>query len=516
MNSVSKVKGSILPHVLKKGLEKTPEKTAIIYQEKEYRYRYLHDKINQLIAGMEKYLQLQKGDVLAIQSSNTIEYILTLFACWRAGIVLTPLNPALKAEEIQYQLNNSEAKVFIYEGYVEEKAQKALKLCERPMKSVCFGKENHEADYSLDDLFEEQSPELPIIDEEDLALIIYTSGTTGKPKGVMLTHKNWTEMTKMSIESLQLTENDRSFLILPLFHVNAIMFTLAAVLYQGGSAVINKRFDLDSFLPLVDRYQPTFTSGVPTVYQMLVNLPEGVEEKYDISSLRFGICGAAPVSLRLFEQFESRYSVKLIEGWGLSEGTTASTLNPIDGKRKVGSIGKAMKGQEVKVVDDNGDEVPVGEKGELIVRGPNVMKGYFKRPEETEKTLKDGWLYTGDIGYRDEDGYFYIVDRKKDMIIRGGMNIYPKQIEEVLYQLDGVLEVAVIGVPDEKYGEEVEAFIVRKEGYDLTEEDVKEFCREKMANYLAPKKIHFMSSLPKNSVGKITKGILREFRKRYN
>lgn len=513
MTSISKTNMSTLPHLLKTGVENTPNKTAIIYQEKEYRYRYLQEKIDQLIAGFARKLHLEKGDVLAIQSSNTIEYVLTLLASWRAGVVLTPLNPALKPDEIQYQLNNSEAKAFIYEGYVEEKAIKALEQCERPIQSICFGKEKHQADHSFEALFCDNPPVLPHVSEDDLALIIYTSGTTGKPKGVLLTHHNFMVMADMSIEALQLTERDRSFLILPLFHVNAIMFTLTAVLMKGGSVVINKRFDVDEFLPAVDRYQPTFTSGVPTVYRMLANLPEGIEKNYNLSSMRFGICGAAPVSVQLFKQFESRYPFKLIEGWGLSEGTTASTLNPLDGKRKVGSIGKAMKGQEIKVVDHDGKEIPTGEKGELIVRGANVMKGYYKREDETKKTLKDGWLYTGDIGYQDEDGFYYIVDRKKDMIIRGGMNIYPKQIEEVLYQLPGVLEVAVIGVPDEKYGEEVEAFVVQKEGYSLTEAEVKEFCQRKMANYLCPKRVHFIDSLPKNSVGKITKGVLRDLRK---
>jgi len=503
------MKESILPHILKTGLALDPAKTALFYYEASYSYETVNTLVGRLAQGFIDKLKLQKGDVVAIQSSNTVEFALTLLACLRAGISLTPLNPALKAEEIRYQLENSEAKCFIFEGYVAEKARLAAGKTQR----VVFNGEKQEGEWSFEEVYADAEHQPLPLAPDTIGLIIYTSGTTGKPKGVLLSHANIAEMLDMMIESLQLTDKDRSLLILPLFHVNAIHFTLLAVLLQGGSAVIRKRFVLEEFLPAVDRYKPTFTSGVPTVYAMLANLPKGVEHQYDLSSMRFGICGAAPVSVSLFERFESRYPIKLIEGWGLSEGCCASTLNPIDGQRKVGSIGKAMPRQQVKVVDEQGREVPVGEKGELIVKGPNVMQGYLKREDETKKTLVNGWLHTGDIGYQDEDGYFYIVDRKKDLIIRGGMNIYPKQVEEVLYQLDDVLEAAVVGVPDELYGEEVMAFVVVKEQSSLTEADIIRHCKEKMADYRCPKTVSFLKEMPKNSVGKITKQPLREMGK---
>lgn len=503
---------SVLAHFLDKHMDVRSEKTAVYYYDDTYTCKELNSLVNRFASGLANKMGLSKGDVVAIQSSNTVEYVITVLACWKIGVAVTPLNPALKPDEIHYQLDNSEAKCFIYEGYIADKAREALKSLERKIKKVIFSgtKENDELEFN--EVYDEQplqNASVPVT-LDSIALIVYTSGTTGKPKGVLLTHSNIIEMAKMQIKALKLTENDRSFVILPLFHVNAFMFKFISVLMVGGSMVIRKKFVLEEFLPCIDRYQPTFTSAVPTIYGLLANLPEGEEKKYDLSSLRFGICGAAPVSVTLFEKFESRYPFKLIEGWGLSEGTCATTLNPLDGKRKIGSIGRVLEGQELKVVDDNGVEVPIGEKGELIVKGPNVMKGYLKREEATKETIKDGWLYTGDIGYQDEEGYFYIVDRKKDMIIRGGMNIYPKQIEEVLYQIPEIQEAAVIGVPDEVYGEEVVAFVSLKEKGAITEEEIIDYCKKKMANYRCPKKVFILDELPKNSVGKITKGPLRE------
>ena len=502
---------SIWPNFLDSWVEKFPNKTAIFYYDEQFTYVELQNQINQLAAGLKNLFQLKNGDVVAIQSSNTIEYVITLLACWKLGVTMTPLNPALKPEEISYQLKDSNAKIIIFEGYVAQKVREACEMLERPIDKVIFEGEALVGEKHFSDIFQTTSShsfgEVPA---DSIALIIYTSGTTGKPKGVLLSHSNVEAMVEMSIQSLRITENDRSYLILPLFHVNALNFKLLSVLRAGGSVVLRKKFVLEEFLPCISKYKTTFTSGVPTIYGMVANLPEGVEHQYDLSSMRLGICGAAPVSISLFERFESRFPFKLIEGWGLSEGTCASTLNPVDGQRKVGSIGKPMPPQQVKVVNDKGEEVPQGQLGELIVKGPNVMQGYLNREEETKKTLKDGWLYTGDIGYQDEDGYFYIVDRKKDMIIRGGMNIYPRQIEEVIYQIPDVLEAAVIGIPDEKYGEEVVAFVALKTNSNLKEEQIIQHCQMKMANYRCPKKVYFVDQIPKNSVGKITKSELRK------
>jgi len=504
------LKTSMLPNILDPWVEKSPNKTAIFYYDEEFNYEELQKQVNRFATGLKNHFQLESGDVVAIQSSNTIEYVITLLACWKLGVTMTPFNPALKPEEIYYQLKDSSAKMIVFEGYVANKVREACKMLNRPIGKVVFEGETHVGERNFLDVFQTSQLHFPEVSNDSVALIIYTSGTTGKPKGVLLSHSNIEAMVEMSIQSLQLTENDRSYLILPLFHVNALIFKLLSVIKVGGSVVLRKKFVLEEFLPCIEKYKTTYTSGVPTIYGMIANLPEGTEYQYDISSMRLGICGAAPVSISLYERFESRFPFKLIEGWGLSEGTCASTLNPVDGQRKVGSIGKPMPHQQVKVVNDEGKEVPPGELGELIVKGPNVMQGYLNREDETKNTLKDGWLYTGDIGYQDPDGFLYIVDRKKDMIIRGGMNIYPKQIEEVLYQIPDVLEVAVIGVPDEKYGEEVVAFVVLRKQWAITEEQIIQYCQLKMANYRCPKKVYIVDQLPKNSVGKITKSDLRK------
>ncbi|EGL81968.1 AMP-dependent synthetase and ligase [Caldalkalibacillus thermarum TA2.A1] len=500
---------SRIAYLLEKGLQAHPDKVAIYYYETAYSYKELDRLAGQLARGLRQKLGLVPGDVLAIQSSNTMEYVLTLLACWRSGIVLTPLNPALKRDEICYQLDHSGARAFIYEAAVQKKAREALEQIQVPITPVIFQGDPKDKEHSFSSLFHKELLAPENVPGEHLALIIYTSGTTGKPKGVCLSHHNITVMAQMLIKALQLTAQDRSLLVLPLFHVNAIMCTLTAPLMEGASVVIRKRFVLEEFLPCIERYQPTYTSAVPTIYSRLVHLPEGVEKNYHLNSLRFGICGAAPMSKSLFERVEELFSFKLIEGWGLSEGTMASTLNPLDGKRKVGSIGLALPGQTVKVVDEQGQEVPRGERGELIVKGENIMVGYLNNPEATCETIKDGWLYTGDIGYQDEEGYFYIVDRKKDLIIRGGINIYPKEIEEVIYRLKEVREAAVIGVPHEDYGEEVKAYVSLIPGSSLTEEAVIAHCRKYLADYKCPKSVEFMSELPKNAVGKITKPALR-------
>jgi len=504
------LKSSLLPKILDPWVEKNPDKTAVFYYDEEFTYEELQKRVNTFATGLKNLFQLESGDVVATQSSNTIEYVITLFACWKLGVTMTPLNPALKPEEIYFQLKDSNAKLIIFEGYVASKVREACEMLNRPIGKVVFEGETHVGERQFSDVFQTSTLQFPEISNDRVALIIYTSGTTGKPKGVLLDHSNIEAMIEMSIQSLQLTENDRSYLILPLFHVNALLFKLLSVIKAGGSVVLRKKFVLEEFLPCIEKYKTTYTSGVPTIYGMVANLPEGAEYQFDISSMRLGICGAAPVSVSLFERFESRFPFKLIEGWGLSEGTCATTLNPVDGQRKVGSIGKPMPHQQVKVVNDEGEEVPAGELGELIVKGPNVMQGYLNREDETKKTLKDGWLYTGDIGYQDSDGFLYIVDRKKDMIIRGGMNIYPKQIEEVLYQIPDVLEAAVIGVPDEKYGEEVVAFVVLRKQFTTNEEQIIQYCQLKMANYRCPKKVYIVDQLPKNSVGKITKSDLRK------
>jgi long-chain acyl-CoA synthetase len=341
------------------------------------------------------------------------------------------------------------------------------------------------------------------IEEDDIAGIIYTSGTTGYPKGVLLTHHNYCFNAWEITVAAQMTEADRFMCILPLFHVNGQLVTVLSPLYASGSMILSKGFSPKEFLPRLARYQATAFSGVPTVYAILNNLPDA--EQYDLSSLRFCICGAAPMPVEVFETFERKYKAFILEGYGLSEGTCASSINPLDGNRKIGSIGLPLQGQEIRIVDDQAQEVPKGQVGEIVVRGENLMQGYYRNPQATADTLKDGWLHTGDLGHEDGDGYFFIAGRKKEMIIRGGENIYPKEIEEVLYKHPGVLDAAVVGIPDKIWGEEVGAFIVPKEGVELKDAEIIDYCKSKLANYKCPRMVFFWDALPKTATGKIQK-----------
>ena len=340
-----------------------------------------------------------------------------------------------------------------------------------------------------------------------LALLIYTSGTTGKPKGVMLDHANLTAMVAMITTALDVTAADRCLLILPLFHVNGILVSVLSPLAAGGCTTITGRFSPSTFFDTVEAVRPTYFSAVPAIYAMLSALPDDVDP--DISSVRFAICGAAPMPAELIARFEQRYGTTIVEGYGLSECTCVATLNPVDGPRKAGTVGLPLPGQEVALLDTDGKPTTDGQ-GEVIVRGPNVMRGYLNKPEDTARTLADGWLHTGDVGYFDADGYLVLVDRVKDMIIRGGENIYPKEIENVLYTHPAVLEAAVVGRPHDVLGEEPVAFVALRDPDSVTPEELIELCSTSLARFKVPRDVVILDVLPKNSVGKIAKPELRE------
>ncbi|MCW2957744.1 MAG: AMP-dependent synthetase [Solirubrobacterales bacterium] len=431
------------------------------------------------------------GDVVAIVLPNRAELVVALFATWRLGAAATPVNPVLTRPEMQYQVDDASAKVIVGSALeldgdvVDVEALTGAGAADAPAPAP--------ADVAAD----------------DLALLIYTSGTTGKPKGVMLDHANLLSMCEGAREWLKITDVDHSLLILPLFHANGIVAGTLTPLLAGGRVTIASRFSPKTFFGLVAKARPTYFSAVPAIYAMLSALDEAAEA--DTSSLRFVICGAAPMPAELIQRVEERFGVVLVEGYGLSEGTVASTINPLDGRpRKPGTVGLPLPGQEVAIVDEDGNHLPQGERGEVILRGPNIMRGYLNKPEETAKTIKDGWLHTGDVGLLDEDGYLVLVDRIKDMIIRGGENIYPKEIESVLYSHDGVLEAAVIGRPDDVLGEVVVAYVALRPDASVTVDELHELCRGQLAKYKLPVLIELMDALPKNPVGKIDKPTLRK------
>jgi long-chain acyl-CoA synthetase len=355
------------------------------------------------------------------------------------------------------------------------------------------------------------SPANPDISLDSEAIIIYTSGTTGKPKGCLLTHGNLIANARQISDWLGFTKDDRLLSIMPLFHMNAVSVTTMAALYAGGSTVVSPKFSASRFWQIISDFQVTSFGSVATMLSMLLSTyPEGVPKGLKTGQLRFAMCGSAPVPAEVLKRFEATFSCLVIEGYGLSESTCRSTFNPPDERRRAGSCGLAI-GNEMKVVDEEDREVANGERGEIVLRGENILKGYYKNEEATATAFRDGWFHTGDIGYRDADGFFYIVDRKSDMIIRGGENIYPREIDEVLYQHPAVAAAATIGIPDPLYGEEVATFVVLKEGGVLTEEALISFCREQLADYKCPKTVRFVSDIPKGPTGKLLK---RELGKR--
>lgn len=440
-------------------------------------------------AGVFEAHDVKAGDVVALMLSNQAEFVIAMFAAWHLGAAVTPINPGLTPKEASHQIVDSHAELLI--NTTGEAVVAGVTTL--PATALNDGPK-HEGK--------------PVDDLSALALLIYTSGTTGLPKGVMLDHANIEAMTQMGREGLQITSTDHCLLILPLFHVNGIVVSVLTPLASGARVTIRRRFDIETFFADIERLRPTFFSAVPTIYTMLGALPADVRP--DVSSLRYGVCGAAPASAELLTGFEARYGFPLVEAYGLSEGTCGSTLNPVDGVRKAGTVGLPLPGQKIAIADAKGAHLPPGSTGEVLIAGANVMRGYLNQPEATAKTVIDGWLHTGDIGRIDEDGYLSIVGRLKEMIIRGGENIYPKEIEDVLVEHPSVLEAAVVGAPDERLGEIVIAFVSFRPDATVTVDALNAHCASRLARHKLPAAIRIIESLPKNAVGKIAKPVLRE------
>jgi len=432
---------------------------------------------------------VRAGDVVAVMLPNRVELVVVMFAAWRLGAALTPINPALTPAEVRYQLTDSASRLLVVDGApVDAPGLDILDIADLAMSPFADDTE-------------------PRVDPTRLALLIYTSGTTGQPKGVMLDHANLTAMVDMIVAAVRLRADDHCLLILPLFHVNGIVVSVLSPLAAGASTTITGRFSPATFFDTVEAVRPTYFSAVPTIYAMLANVPD--DTRPDTSSVRFAVCGAAPMPVELIRAFEDRYGIPIVEGYGLSEGTCASTINPVDGRRKPGTVGLPLPGQNVAIMDETGRIGSQG-RGEVLVRGSNVMRGYLNRPAESATTVVDGWLHTGDVGYFDEDGYLVLVDRVKDMIIRGGENIYPKEIESVLYRHPEVLEAAVVGRPHDVLGEEPVAFVALRPPATATPAQLIEHCSSLLARFKLPRDIFILDSLPKNAVGKIVKPPLRD------
>lgn len=454
-----------------------------------------------------------QGDVVSLLMPNSVEYIIAYFACWKLGAVAGPVNSLLKAHEIAYVITDSEARALLVHSDFLPTIESIRKELPTVRAVIPFDDEAIATrDFADAETGVPKTPSEAGINVDTEAVIIYTSGTTGKPKGCLLTHGNLIANARQISEWLKFTAHDRLLTVMPLFHMNAVSVTTMSALYAGGSTVVSPKFSASRFWQTISDYQITSFGSVATMLSMLLSTyPQGVPEGLKTDQLRFAMCGSAPVPAGVMQRFEETFNCLVIEGYGLSESTCRSTFNPPDTRRRPGSCGVAI-GNEMRVVDEEDREVADGELGEIVLRGENILKGYYKNEQATATAFRGGWFHTGDIGYRDADGFYYIVDRKSDMIIRGGENIYPREIDEVLYQHPSVAAAATIGVPDQLYGEEVAAFIVLKEGRRVTEEEIMTFCREHLADYKSPKTVRFVAEIPKGPTGKLLK---RELAKQY-
>lgn len=478
-----------------------PEKSFIFSEAdgRSYTYSEFAQSVNR-VAALLTNIGIRKGDVVSLLLPNSVEYVIAYFACWQLGASAGPINSLLKEHEMSYVISDSEAKALLVHTDFRPIVEKIRS--ELPTLKAIVTLDN-EPEATRNSVAESTEP--IAIDTDDEAIIIYTSGTTGKPKGCLLTHGNIVANAQQISTWLNFTSNDRLLTIMPLFHMNAVSVTTMSALYAGGSTVVSPKFSASRFWRIISDYEITSFGSVATMLLMLLSTyPEGVPAGLKTEQLRFTMCGSAPVPAEVIKRFEETFGCLVIEGYGLSESTCRSTFNPPDLRRRQGSCGLPI-GNEMRVVDDDDQEVEDGTLGEIVLRGDNILKGYYKNPTATTEAFRNGWFHTGDIGYRDSDGFYYIVDRKSDMIIRGGENIYPREIDEVLYQHPAVASAAAVGIPDELYGEEVTAFVVLKDSTSTTAEELIEFCRDRLADYKCPKTIRVVKEIPKGPTGKLLK-----------
>jgi len=509
--------------VLENSARRYPNDEAIIFGNTRITYAELNALSNQVASGLSG-LGLRPGDKVALTCPNIPYFPIVYYGILKAGGVVVPLSVLLKQDEVAYHLQNSDAKAyFCFEGTPElpmgEYGYKGFNKaddCDRFFMIMAnpSAPSKIEGTETLSSLMNGKSPVFethPTI-ESDTAVIIYTSGTTGKPKGAELSHSNLLLNARVTAapDLANLSHSDHILTVLPLFHIFGQTVLMNAGILVGAKLILMARFDAEGAFNLFDTEAITVFAGVPTMYWALLHTDTSNINIEKISA-NFRICvsGGASLPVAVLEEFEAKYNVQIIEGYGMSEGSPVVTFNHSDRGRKPGSVGNPIWGVEVKLVDDNGKEVPVGEKGELIYKGHNVMKGYYKNPIETEKTLKDGWLYSGDIAIEDEDGFFYIVDRTKDMIIRAGLNVYPREVEAAMMKNDAISLVAIIGIPDEIKGEEIKAYVVLKPGKSATIDELQNWIKERIANYKYPRFIEIVEALPMSATGKILKKVLR-------
>lgn len=526
-------------HLLDEARARYPHVVATVFYGRKKTYRELHEDVERLATAFQKVLGIEKGDRVGILLPNSPQFVASFYALLKAGAVVVQMNPLYTPEELEHLVEDSGARVLVTLDFL---FPKVAPLFEKGLlDQVVVARLQHEMGqpyrflfplklrldgrayrppvdgrrvFAYEDLLKSPLDRAPVrMDpQNDVALFQYTGGTTGLPKAAMLTHFNLVvNALQVQAWSEEVTPGKEVVMgVIPFFHVYGMSVSMNFAVASAATLIILPQFHIKETLKHLQKYRVTFFPGVPAMYIALLHHKDA--KRYDLSSIKACISGSAPLPVKVKEDFEKLTGAKVVEGYGLSEASPVTHCNPVYGLNKPGSVGLPFPDTLSAVVDleDGQTVLPPGEVGELVVYGPQVMKGYWNRPEETQKTLRNGWLYTGDIARMDKDGYFYIVDRKKDMILVGGYNVYPREVEEVLYQHPAVKEAAVVGARDEFYGEVVKAFVVLKEGMQVTEEELIAFCKEKLAKYKVPQSIEFRDELPKTFVGKVLRRQLRE------
>jgi len=525
-----------LPKILERTAAKFPNKMALLFEGYKMTYREFNDMVNRFAAALHSF-DIKEGDSVAILLPNLIPCVVAYYAILKIGGIAVMNNPLYSDRELIHQFNDSGSKSLIT---IDLLGNRMIDL--RPKtkikqiiytsigdylpfpKNLLFPlvakKKNLAADvkssanvYKWKDVLAKGSQDPPEVELsfDDVAMYQYTGGTTGVSKGVMLTHGNLSKQVQQLGAWFPTFDSNEIMLgALPFFHVFGLTTSMNLAIYLGWGNILVPKPQPEPLIQAIRKFKPTFVPLVPTMYIGILNHPH--IDHIDLTSIKGCFSGSAPLPLEVIRDFENKTGAVIVEGYGLTESSPVTHVNPFSGgKRKVGSIGIPISDTECRIVDlvDGDTDVPIGEPGEIIVKGPQVMKGYWNRPEETASTLTDGWLHTGDIGKMDEEGYFYIVDRKKDMILSGGLNVYPRDIEEVFYENPKVQEAAAIGIPHPSRGESVKVFVALKEGETATQEELIEYCKDKIAKFKLPTEIEFRNELPKTNVGKILKKDLR-------
>ncbi|MFH1439114.1 MAG: class I adenylate-forming enzyme family protein [Candidatus Woesearchaeota archaeon] len=497
-----------------KQAERYGNKTYLIFDKtgEEFSYKRFIEKVNQT-ANLLRSIGVKRGDTISSYIPNLPHSLFLLFAAGKLGAIINPMSTSLTKEEVEFQLDNADTKVFIYHSEFHDK----IGDVKGPVleTNIVIGKIKKNI-LNFDEKMDKQSKKFEDVENVDIKdkwVMIYTSGTTGKPKGCLLSQFNIESMHPAYIKACEFTEKDVSLAVMPLIHVTGLFMVSLTSFVVGGTTVLTEKFSKSKFWKWIEKYKVSFVQVVPTMISILLNPPEDIS-KYNVSSMRVFACGSAPLPMELAKKFEETFRILIYEVYGLTETSHITHYNPPHpDKRRLGSVGKPLDVNIAKVVDENGNEVSLGKVGEIIVKGPNMMDGYHKRPDANKESFKNRWFYTGDLGYKDKDDFYYLVDRKKEIIIRGGENISPSEVDGVIYKHPAVYDAATIGVPHEVYGEEVVSYIVLKKGKKIKEKEIINHCKEHLADFKCPKEVFFVDNIPKGPSGKLLR---KELVKMYN